>query len=211
MNSKTAAMNNKPCNIVVGFDFSELSERALREALELAARRPPTVLRVVVVGLPSTTMLLLPGSTDPVPEAVARDRVRKRVTEIIDEYHATRGPTGVSEVCVYVLPGLSSANAGHLIAEVAKHVDAEAVVVGSHGRRGLDRVLLGSVAEHVVREAPASVFVIRPPDFVRGEKVPAIEPPLAPGEPHLKTFTHPHTYHYADKSEEYTRRTMPAI
>jgi hypothetical protein len=53
------------------------------------------------------------------------------------------------------------------------------------------------------------VFVVRPPDFVRGKKVPAIAPPLAPGQPHLKTFSHAHTYHYADKSEEYTSRAMP--
>lgn len=209
MSQETAAMN-KPHNIVVGFDFSELSECALQEALELAARRPPTVLRVVVAGLPSGKMFLLPGSRDPLPEPLARERVRVRVTKIIDEYHVTRGPSGVSEVCVYVLPGLSSANTGHLIAEIAKEFDAEAVVVGSHGRTGLARVLLGSVAEHVVREAPASVFVVRPPDLV-GNKVPAIEPPLAPGEPHLRTFTHAHTYHYTDKSEEYTSRTMPVI
>ncbi len=159
-------------------------------------------------GLPAGTLFLLPDSIDPVPEAMARDRVRLRVTKVIDEYHLKRGPSGISDVDVYVLPGLSSAHIGHLIALVAKDVGAEAVVVGSHGRRGLQRVLLGSVAEHVVREAPASVFVIRPPDL-SSQQVPAIEPPLAPGEPHLKSFAHRHTYHYADKSEDYTSRTMP--
>jgi len=196
-------------NIVVGFDFSELSERALQESLELAARRPPTVLHVVVVGMPSASKFLLPGSIDAVPEPVAREKVRLRVTQLIDEYHARRGPSGISYVSVYVLPGLSSASTGHVIAQVAKDLGAEMVVVGSHGRRGIERVLLGSVAERVVREAPATVLVVRPPDLVNGVRTPAIQPPLAPGEPHLKTFTHAHTYHYADKSEEYTSRTMP--
>jgi len=205
-------MNQRPTasrDIVVGFDFSELSERALQEALDLAARRRPTVLHVVIVGMPAGPMFLLPDDLNPVPETVARDRVRLRVTELIEEYHATVGPSGISEVRVYVLPGLSSGNTGHMIAQIAKDVGAEAVVVGSHGRRGFDRVLLGSVAEQVVREAPASVFVVRPPDFVNGTKLPAIEPARAPGEPHLKQFTHRHTYHYSDKSDEYTIRTMP--
>jgi nucleotide-binding universal stress UspA family protein len=207
--SHETATTSTSHDIVVGFDFSELSERALQEALQLAATRPPTVLHVVVVGLPAGAQFVLPDKLDPIPEAVARDRVRQRVTEIIEEYHTTRGPTGISAVSVYVLSVMSSSGTGHLIAQVAKDVGAEAVVVGSHGRRGLERVLLGSVAEQVVRQAPASVFVVRPPDFVRGTKVPAIAPPLAPGEPHLKSFAHAHTYHYADKSEEYTSRAMP--
>lgn len=56
--------------------------------------------------------------------------------------------------------------------------DADLIVVGSHGRTGLLRLLLGSVAEHIVRHAPCSVEVVRrpaiepstkqaPPDIVR--------------------------------------------
>src|SRR5689334_4372041 len=101
--SHETATTSTSHDIVVGFDFSELSERALREALQLAATRPPAVLHVVVVGLPAGAMFVLPDKLDPIPEATARDRVRRRVTEIIEEYHATRGPTGISEVSVYVL------------------------------------------------------------------------------------------------------------
>jgi hypothetical protein len=70
--------------------------------------------------------------------------------------------------------------------------------------------MLGSVAQHVVRDAQTSVFVVRPADFVRGNKVPEIQPPLAPGEPHLKHFEHRRTYHYVDKVSHWTNRTMPA-
>jgi nucleotide-binding universal stress UspA family protein len=200
---------SKKQHIVVGFDFSELAERALQEALVIASRRPSPVLHVVVVGLQAANMLLMPDNSEPVTKAGARENVRLRVTELIEEFHSAHGPSRITELSVYVLTGLSAGDTGHLIAEVAKDVDAEVILVGSHGRRGLARMLLGSVAERVVREARTSVYVVRPSDFVDGTKVPAIEPPLAPGQAHLKEFAHGRTYHYVDKSEQYTSRTMP--
>jgi len=52
-------------------------------------------------------------------------------------------------------------DAGHVILECAADWRPDVIVVGSHGRTGLDRVLLGSVSEHVVRHAACSVAVIR--------------------------------------------------
>jgi len=207
--SQEAVPTNKNSNIVVGFDFSELAERAIEEALAMAARRPPTTLHIVVVTLQSGDLLLLPDDVNPVSEATGRETVRLRVTKMIDEYHTKRGPTGIDHVVVYVLRGLSSGHTGQLIAGVAKDVDAELIVVGSHGRRGIERMLLGSVAERVVREARTSVYVVRPSDFVGDKKVPAIEAPLAAGQPHLKEFEHRHTYRYVDRSAQYTSHCMP--
>jgi nucleotide-binding universal stress UspA family protein len=45
--------------------------------------------------------------------------------------------------------------------EAAAKLDAELIVVGTAGRTGLDRFMLGSVAEAVVRTAPCSVLVVR--------------------------------------------------
>jgi nucleotide-binding universal stress UspA family protein len=47
------------------------------------------------------------------------------------------------------------------IAEVARDWPADLVVIGSHGRDSLDRVLLGSVAEGVARHAPCPVLIVR--------------------------------------------------
>lgn len=52
-------------------------------------------------------------------------------------------------------------NPADVISEVAVHWPADLVAVGSHGRSGLGRVLLGSVAEAVVRHAPCPVLVVR--------------------------------------------------
>ena len=51
----------------------------------------------------------------------------------------------------------------HAIVDAARSWKADVIVIGSHGRRGLDRLLLGSVAESVVRHAPCSVHIVRVP------------------------------------------------
>jgi nucleotide-binding universal stress UspA family protein len=49
----------------------------------------------------------------------------------------------------------------HTICEVAREANADVIVLGSHGRTGLGRILIGSVSEHVVRHAPCPVLVVR--------------------------------------------------
>jgi nucleotide-binding universal stress UspA family protein len=51
----------------------------------------------------------------------------------------------------------------HGVADAARDWKADLVVVGSHGRRGLGRVLLGSGAEDILRLAPVPVLVVRTP------------------------------------------------
>jgi nucleotide-binding universal stress UspA family protein len=67
----------------------------------------------------------------------------------------------------------------HEILTVARHWDADLVVLGTHGRRGLPRFFLGSVAETVLRKAPCSALVI-PPAAVRA---PHPEPEVRIAEP----------------------------
>ncbi|MEO6319292.1 MAG: universal stress protein [Polaromonas sp.] len=50
------------------------------------------------------------------------------------------------------------------VAEQARRAKADLIVVGSHGRRGIGRLLLGSDAEQIVRHAPVPVLVIRAPE-----------------------------------------------
>jgi nucleotide-binding universal stress UspA family protein len=60
------------------------------------------------------------------------------------------------------------------IAQLASDLEADLVIIGTHGRRGIARMLLGSVAEGVVRLAPCPVLVTRPKQIL---EVPRIEPP----------------------------------
>lgn len=59
------------------------------------------------------------------------------------------------------------------ILDAAEHWPADLIMVGSHGRTGLDRLLLGSVSEGVVRHAPCSVEVVRPARQAAARRAPA--------------------------------------
>ena len=61
------------------------------------------------------------------------------------------------------------------IVQLAADLHADVVIVGTHDRSGLQRVILGSVAEQVVKKARCPVFVARPKDH--SDAVPEIEPP----------------------------------
>jgi nucleotide-binding universal stress UspA family protein len=69
-------------------------------------------------------------------------------------------------------PSVSTSDADpcHAIVEAAREWPADLIVIGSHGRRGFDRLLIGSVAESVVRHAPCSVDIVRMPVVAAGRK-----------------------------------------
>ena len=54
---------------------------------------------------------------------------------------------------------------GALIPQIARELATDLVAMGTAGRSGLPYILLGSVAEHVLREAPCDVLTVRPTDF----------------------------------------------
>jgi nucleotide-binding universal stress UspA family protein len=62
-------------------------------------------------------------------------------------------------------------DAGTEIVKYAAEVRADVIVIGTHGRTGLDRLMMGSVAERVVRDAPCSVLVVKLPKGGRGSGV----------------------------------------
>ena len=59
---------------------------------------------------------------------------------------------------------LRTGDARDVINQTAKEVGADLIVMGTHGRRGVTRALLGSVAETVVRTAPCAVLTVRATD-----------------------------------------------
>jgi nucleotide-binding universal stress UspA family protein len=57
---------------------------------------------------------------------------------------------------------LASTSPAATIVDYAKETHVDIIVVGTHGRSGISHLLMGSVAEHVVRNAPCPVLVVRP-------------------------------------------------
>lgn len=140
--------------IVVGVDDSEQAAAALRWALAEGALRGATV---EVVHSWSPPLSALPfGATlvIPVDEAAIDSAARASVDELVDAALAEmdqRPP----EVLRTILPGGPAST----LVEVSE--DADMLVVGSHGRSGLSRLMLGSVAMACVNHAACPVVIIR--------------------------------------------------
>ncbi len=140
--------------IVVGYDASPLSELALREAAALAAERPDTDIHVLAV-------------VDAIDERNAA-YLEARAAAALQGVGAPDGPQ--------VVPHVLTGDVAREIVRMAEDVEADLIIVGTHGRRGLRRLLLGSVAEHVTRWARCPVLVMRPRHY-------EAHPELAPEPP----------------------------
>jgi nucleotide-binding universal stress UspA family protein len=193
--------------VVVGTDLSDLGNRGVLEAIRLCDKYQAAELHVLCVAEDQIVGIRLPGQHRVQSTADAEREVCKRVGTMVDQHLASGGKLAMERVAVYVTTGA----APERIVSLAESVDADLIVVGTHGRSGVKRFLLGSVAEEVVRRAPCGVYVIRPRDFLDGAKVPDVQPPLRPGEHALQPFRHGATYHYVDRGSAVTSRIMPAI
>jgi len=133
--------------VVVPIDFGELSQKAVDEALEMALR--PTDIHVVHVAPDLLAM------TPPVGWADIDDT--KRAANIEATFRKQFSDSKYHGISFKVLFG----NPGHDIARYAEEVGANVIVMPSHGRSGLKHLMLGSVAERVLRFAHCPVLVLR--------------------------------------------------
>jgi nucleotide-binding universal stress UspA family protein len=170
------AATTQPQIIVVGVDYSETSELALSHALEIASTG--TRAEVHVVHVTSTFHPLVgvehtPETMPPVPKIDETLReLGNHVDRRLELFMNRREPSSPlpERVVLYVRYDSPAQE----IALLARDLDAHLVIVGTHGRRGISRVLLGSVAEGVVRLSPCPVLVVRPREV---SVAPSIEPP----------------------------------
>lgn len=147
--------------IAVGIDFSDESETALAHAAMLARRTRAHLIVVHVLPLP--THLVEDSSYDPLFRAsnlTADLAARQRVDagELLQQMAARCRVLGAS--CE---PLLIDDNPSDGLARAAEEVGADLLVLGSHGRSGLKRFLLGSVAERAVRLCRRDALVARGP------------------------------------------------
>lgn len=136
--------------LLLATDLAEASSAATEEAFELAGRLDASLLIVSVIDPGS---LRLPGGRF----ATRVDQVRDR-REVLAQALVERGREAGIAVSFLVWEG----DPGDMIVSAAGAEHADMVIVGSHGRGAMGRLLLGSVSEHVVRHAPCPVLVVRP-------------------------------------------------
>jgi nucleotide-binding universal stress UspA family protein len=137
--------------IVVATDFSPIADHALDRAVSLAAQLGASVTLVHAYELP---MLSLPdGVVVATAEMMAKivDAAQKHLTETTERLER-RG--------VAIKSILRSGVPWEEINDVAAVENADLIVVGTHGRRGLSRALMGSVAERLIRTATLPVLVV---------------------------------------------------
>lgn len=150
--------------ILVAVDGSNTSRRAFEAALDLA-KSNGAVLRPFYV-VENTPMYFDSPGYDP---SVLRNSLIEEGTELRAEFDRTmaeQGVTGDAAVC----EASSLADVSQTVLQAAAEFDADLLVMGTHGRRGFQRLILGSVAERCVRQATLPVLLI--PSAAGQEKEP---------------------------------------
>ena len=141
-------------HILVPTDFTETSDRAIDWAIALATRLGSSVtlmhsFEIPIIGFPD-------GGIVATPEIATRIADASRMA--LESAVSKRKDCGVPLTGV-----LREGVAWEEIDHVADEIDADVIVIGTHGRRGLARALLGSVAENVVRTSHHPVLTIHGP------------------------------------------------
>lgn len=205
-------MSQTPYRVVVGTDFSETADLALRQAFELASGRERAEVHVLnaVQYLGEFVQMDLPEAPAyRLPIEEAHERLEANVGARLSAWQAETQRT-IARCATYV----SVESPAVALAQLATDLEADLIVVGTHGRRGLQRFLLGSVAEAVVRLAPTPVFIVRPKGG--GDEVPKIEPPCPQCvearkashgqelwcEQHRERHGRRHVYRYSDRGSQ---------
>lgn len=154
--------------ILVPTDFSESSSLALRAAIQLGRKFGASV-EVLHVDTEATVLVPPPGDlipASPVDVAEVMEKSVERLNEIAEDVRRT------GLVCT------TATEVGTTHTEIVEHaqrIGADLIVMGTHGRHGLGRVLVGSIAEKVVQHATCPVLVV-PLRTVEHVQVPEPEP-----------------------------------
>lgn len=172
------ASTGLPRSAVVAVDFSDASVRAARAAVEL---------------FPSLDALLLTHVTphpEPTVDAGARFE-RRHLVDVEGAFDRFRGSVEVAPR-VAVSRHIAHGNAARELVRTARERGAELIVAGSHGRRALQRIFVGSVASALLRSSPVPVLVL--PARVGA----------AAGDPMRAALRDPHCW--PDALDEFARR-----
>jgi len=140
-----------PTNILVPTDFSETADKALDYAVVLAAKLGARIHLLHVIGIPA---LGIPELGVAMTSSMIGTLVADAQVALEQAVDRRRGQA------TFAPPLQRTGDARDTILAAAKEVGADLIVIGTHGRRGLSRMLLGSVTDAVVRMAPCPVLTV---------------------------------------------------
>ena len=139
-------------NVLIATDFSRCSSAAFHLGLQLSKAYNATAYIVFV--LPNDPYLL----AGPEAYVAARDAARRDLEELENEVRRTYGELPYDNYRLFLLDG----EIADAILNFARQKEIDLIILGTHGRRPLPKVLLGSVAERVFRHSPVPVLTLGP-------------------------------------------------
>jgi nucleotide-binding universal stress UspA family protein len=144
-------MTQLPRTILVATDFSDTAEQALDYAIALAGKLGAKIYLLNAIGLPTFGVVpeLGVAATSTMIDGLVADNQKA-----LDMLIGAKAPTKLHTLMRTGVPR-------DLIVDTAAEIGADLIVMGTHGRRGVSRALLGSVAEGVLRHATCPVLTIR--------------------------------------------------
>lgn len=140
--------------VLCPIDFSDCSRHALDYAAAVARQYGSTIAAFVVV--PPATPLIPAGELGPYPLYVMSDEDAERLRTEVEKFVAN------SAVRVPFTAKVVEGNVVSWIVRQASELPADLIVMGTHGRSGFERLLLGSVTERVLLKAPCPVLTVPP-------------------------------------------------
>ena len=178
-------MSSEQSQVVVAFDFTHSARAAMYRAIALANRAPFHMLHFVCA-------IEAHGQVPTIPHHGRADfaYVERVETALLDQIAAELKSAAITDR-VHFFVHVRIGHAAEEILDLAREVGADLIIVGSKGLTGVGRLVLGSVAEHVVREAGCTVEVARPKTY---EHVDLLA--ISNAEPH-KHYAAPHRYTYS--------------
>ncbi|HET8761336.1 MAG TPA: universal stress protein [Nitrospiria bacterium] len=138
--------------ILVPTDFSEGSQAALDYAVNLAKSFGSKIVLLHVIETTTYTM------TEALQLVNVYEVVRTAVEPVLDQM-----VTDLQQQKLSVSRAVAQGASAHEIVSQAREVGADLIVMGTHGRRGVNHLMVGSVAERVVRTAACPVLTVRQP------------------------------------------------
>jgi nucleotide-binding universal stress UspA family protein len=155
--------------ILVPIDGSNTSLVGLEHAIALAKDQEASVRILNVVDeLVLSTMMVEPVAM-PIEDLL--DSMRAEGGRVLDKALARTQKAGVKAEAVQVSSG--GRHVSDVILADARRSRADVIVMGTHGRRGLNRLILGSDAERVLRDSPVPVLLTRRPERAAARRKPA--------------------------------------
>jgi nucleotide-binding universal stress UspA family protein len=171
----------RPIQLVVAYDLSPSGDVALKRAIEVVARAPHHVLHVITVLDAHRGLQKVTYDNAEAMQQTLRDHVGAAFNN---------RPTA-AEVQFFI-----HCRIGRPVEEIltlCEEVGADLIFVGSHNKVSLERVLLGSVSERIVREAKCPVMVARPKAYDDVDLLKVVQF----DHPH-KEYVAPHRYSYVE-------------